>query len=155
MLQLAGETDSTTKAMLIYNIELAIAKFSWDDVEFRDPVKIYNVWDLDLLEAATTGRFSWAGYFNKLRVPTSVLNHTIVAQPDYMTNLTSIFGPATADLAEGLRLYMKYRLLHSKSAVLSQEFRDLSFGFVGQFLGFFWSSLELFLTQCALPDTES
>jgi putative endopeptidase len=126
MLTLTGEQDVEKKAADILALETALAKVQWSKVEMRDPVKGYNKFENDKLNALTPG-FDWNTYLTKIGVKDKV-NYVIIGQPSYMTGFAKVVQDTSLD---SWKTYFKWHLLSASARILPKAFDDENFAFYG------------------------
>ena len=126
MFTMAGIPDPAKKAKTVMDIETALAKAHWSNVENRDRMKTYNKFAVKTL-ADMTPAFNWnllaseSGWKN----PDSV----IVFQPSYLRTFGELFGKYPLD---DWKAYYTWRVLSSWAPLLSANFVTEEFNFSGK-----------------------
>jgi putative endopeptidase len=85
ILALAGDTNAAQEAKDILTLETALAKVQWSKVENRDPIKVYNKFELAKL-ATLANDYNWTAYLTESGVQGKV-GYLIVSQPSYITGV--------------------------------------------------------------------
>lgn len=128
MFRLAGFADCDARARAVFDLETAIARPHWSQVENRDPVKTYNLRSPAALAAEAPG-VDWpallaaAGVERETRID--------VAQPTAFAGMARLV--ADQPLA-AWRDYLAYHWLASKASVLPKAFDAEAFAFYGTVL---------------------
>lgn len=129
MWELAGLADEGSWGDIadrIVGLETALATIQWDSVRNRDPHETYNLVDVGALdELAPALRLS--DYLTSLGVIERV-NEVNIGQPDFFTGVSGLL--ATVPLADW-KLTIKWWLVASSAALLTQELDDANFAFYG------------------------
>lgn len=129
MWELAGLADEGSWGDIadrIVGLETALATIQWDSVRNRDPHETYNLVDVGALdELAPALRLS--DYLTSLGVIARV-NEVNIGQPDFFTGVSGLL--ATVPLADW-KLTIKWWLVASSAALLTQELDDANFAFYG------------------------
>ena len=117
------DTDATSQARAVLNIETELAKASMDRVARRNPDNTYHkmtVAQLDLLSPD----FSWKEYLKDAGLPSvQTLN---VGNPNFMKAMNALIG--SASLAD-LKTYLTWHALNQNAEFLPKQFRDADFEF--------------------------
>ena len=130
MLQLTGEPQenaaSDAKAVLAF--ETLLAKHSLDRVSRRNPDNIYHKLPVSEL-AKLCPFFSWLAFFDAVGAPR--MESLNVDHPDFFSGLNAaIEATSVADL----KAYLRWRVVHSQAAVLSDPFVNENFAFYSRTL---------------------
>ena len=120
--------ESAAEAKTVLDIETRLAKVSLPIVDLRDPDKVYHRQTVAEL-AAGTPHFRWTEYFQEAGAqPVASLN---VAEPDFFKGMDAALGSVSLD---DWKTYLRWHLIHSSAAALSQDFQDENFDFYGRTL---------------------
>ncbi|PJM73484.1 peptidase M13 [Bifidobacterium primatium] len=148
LLRLAGYAktgdEADTQAKRFLDVETRIAKHHWDVVATRDEDKTYNPTDFEQLKA-TLSSFdieAWAEAWQQAYDVTAaasmqpidmttVLAHTIVHEPSFLTGIDRFWREADLD---DLKLWARVHLLNGWARFLSKDFDKTSFDFYGKVL---------------------
>ncbi|HEY7790684.1 MAG TPA: M13 family metallopeptidase [Vicinamibacterales bacterium] len=127
---LIGEPDTAAAAdaKSVMTLETALARVSLDNVDRRDPAKIYHKMTREQLVGLSPD-FSWAVYFKAVDAPPVASFN--VAVPDFVTGMDQVIR--TTPLPE-LKAYLRWQLVHSAASLLPTAFVDENFDFYGQTL---------------------
>jgi putative endopeptidase len=129
MLKLMGETESqaTSDAGKIMQLETALAKVSMDVTSQRDPKNVYHMMPVPEL-GKLTPNFAWKPFFADMDAPPiSELN---VANPEFFKGWSALL--ASTDM-QTIKTYLRWQLIHSiPSDVLPKAFDEESFDFYGR-----------------------
>jgi len=130
MLQLAGETQdsaaSDAKAVLAF--ETLLAKHSLDRVSRRNPDNTYHKLPVSEL-AKLCPFFFWPAFFDAVGAPR--MESLNIDHPEFFSGLNEALE--TTSLAD-LKAYLRWHVVHSQAAVLSDPFVDESFAFYSRTL---------------------
>lgn len=120
----------TDRAGRIVALETALAAAHWDVVRRRDADLTYNLRAFADLPAAAPG-FDWTGWTDGLGITADAIGELIVRQPDYLTAFARAWsGEAVADWQD----WARWRLIHTRAAVLTRALVDEDFSFYGRTL---------------------
>jgi len=127
MLTLMGEDAATAEkdAKDIYNLELALAGASLTRVELRDPIKLYNKFDIASINKLTPG-MDWKTLLAGLKVKGQ--DTVLVATPAFFTEVSK---QMSATSLETWKKYLKFHLVNDMSSYLSSSFDKAHFDFYG------------------------
>ncbi|HXT76821.1 MAG TPA: M13 family metallopeptidase [Candidatus Eisenbacteria bacterium] len=130
MFELAGDAadKSAPEATTVLTIETTLAKASMSNVDRRDPNKTYHRMKLAELRTLMPG-FSWEKYFAASGHPQ--FTETNVGQPDFFKALDV---QLTATPLEDWKTYLRWQLLDTTAAGLSEPFVAEDFEFHGKLL---------------------
>lgn len=130
MLGLLGieAADAKTRAQKIMEIETQLADASMDNIQLRDPEKIYHKMNVKELTEMTP-RFSWPVYFSEIGYPG--ISEVNVGQPDFFKKLDHQISAVTMDHWKD---YLRWHLIDAASPYLSSRFVDADFDFHGKVL---------------------
>ena len=125
MFALLGDSkDAAAKnAKTVMEIETSLAKLARTRVELRDPQKNYNKMQQDELQKLTP-EFNWSDYFAATNLP--VAGDINVGQPDFFKGANDVFKTVSLD---DWKTYLRWHLVHSEAAALSNDFEQEDFNF--------------------------
>ncbi len=123
------KTVAANEASTVMTIETALAKASMSRIEQRDPHAIYHIKDLAELQKITP-HFSWQNYFSGINHPE--IKQINLATPVFFSALDAQLQ--TVSLANW-KIYLRWHLLSSFSAFLSQPFVDEDFTMIKTLTG--------------------
>ncbi len=127
MLVMMGEDSVTAKkdAAQIYALELALASASLSRVEMRDPIKLYNKYNLDGINKIAGG----------LDFKTILAGLKVTGQDSILVATPGFFGALGKQMKatpiEVWKKYMKFHIVNSMSPYLSSNFDKAHFDFYG------------------------
>jgi predicted metalloendopeptidase len=127
---LAGDPQdkAAAEAKTVLQIETSLAQASMNNVDLRDPVKVYH--KMSLAEAqALTPHFSWTSYFQAVGSPK--LTEMNIGQPDFFK---AVDGMLTSVSLGDWKTYYRWHLIHSTARLLSEPFVQENFNFTGRIL---------------------
>lgn len=127
MLELAGVPEAEASADRIFALETELATHHWDNVASRDAVKTYNLmpW-ADLLGLAEVDLGPWLeGVAKEYADAFAEVN---VYQPSFFEGLGSLL---TEDRLDDWKAWLRFAVVHSGAAFLSEEFVAENFAFYG------------------------
>lgn len=133
MLTLAGVEDAAAASTRIFALETALASHHWDNVKSRDSEAVYNLmpWaDASALVSAAAGA-GLDGWLAGVDVPAGALDELVVRQPSFLEGLGTLL---TDDNLEGWKDWLRWQVIRSSAAYLSQDFVDANFDFYGRTL---------------------
>ncbi len=125
--------DHAQTAERIVALETQLAEAHWDVVKRRDADLTYNLRAFAELAAEAPG-FDWAGWIGALgagRQPADFPAELVVRQPDYLTAFAALWS--TADV-EDWRRWTRWRLIHARAGILTDEIVAEDFSFYGRLL---------------------
>ena len=127
---LAGydEAASSAAANAAMRFETALAEFSMDKVERRDPEKTYHKASVQELYALAPG-MDWGGFFRAAGAPRIVSIN--LASPEFLKQACALIKTGRL---EDWKTYLSWKLLNSRAELLSQDFVDEDFYFYGKTL---------------------
>ncbi len=130
MLQLAGDNPAkaASEAESILALETKLADASLTRVEQRDVVKTYHKMDRSELQMLTAN-WSWGDYFLEIGHPD--INSVDVSAPKFFEAASQQLKETPLDV---WKVYLRWHLLNSQAAWLSQPFVDENFDFYGHTL---------------------
>jgi putative endopeptidase len=117
LLKLAGEDAAAAQshAEAVMALETSLANASMTNVQRRDPKATYHKMPLDSV-ALLAPAFSWDDYLLKRNVQPTVVN---VTQPDF---IRAVNGLLSSTPLETWKAYLKVRILHDASSILSSDY---------------------------------
>ena len=127
MLELAGEPSekAAADAAIVMDIETAFAKASMNNVDRRDPDKVYNKRTLEQIKAAVPD-FDWDDYLARMHAPAAQLY--IVSTPGFLDALEQQIKTRSA---EDWRSYLRWWTVHRAAPFLGDDFVQENFAFFG------------------------
>jgi len=128
MLQLMG-TDVPTSQKYgteIFNLESQLASACLTRVEMRDPIKMYNKYDLATFNAMTQG-IDWKLTLSRLKVNGE--DSVLVSNPAFFVTLAKLYNTVPMDV---WKMYLKYQTVNDFSGYLSSKFDKAHFEFYGK-----------------------
>jgi putative endopeptidase len=120
------EPRAAEAARNVVRIETELAKASLDQVELRDPNKVYHKMRLRELDRTFPG-IHWERYFAQVGAPR--VREINVAQPRFLKHAAAEFSDAR--LQEWIN-YFRWQLIHSVAPQLSDPFVEENFSFYGK-----------------------
>jgi putative endopeptidase len=130
MLSLAGVDDGAVRAGRIVELETSLAGNHWDNVRSRDSEATYNpmLWDA---ANALVGEVNLDVWLTALGVPDRSFDEIVVRQPSFVAGLE---GLLTADRLEAWKDWLRWQVIRSNAAYLSDDFVETNFDFYGRTL---------------------
>ena len=130
MLRLAGLDEPAARAKSIFDLETELASHHWDNVKSRDSEATYN--PMTWLDAnALAGTVDLGTWLTALRVPDKSFTEVVVRQPSFLAGLESVLREENLD---AWRNWLRWQVIRSNAAYLSEEFVDANFDFYGKTL---------------------
>jgi len=123
-----GQADAKKRAEKIMEIETQLAEASMDNIQLRDPEKIYHKMNVKELTEMTP-RFSWPLYFSEIGYPG--ISEVNVGQPDFFKKMDHQISAITMD---NWKDYLRWHLIDAAAPYLSSRFVDADFDFHGKVL---------------------
>ena len=117
------------EASVVMRIETTLAKASMSRIDQRDPHAIYHIKNLNQLQSITP-HFSWNSYFSDINHPE--ITSINLAMPDYFKIMDKQLSSVSL---EDWKIYLRWHLIHSSAAYLSQPFVDENFNMTSQLTG--------------------
>ena len=111
-------------------LETQLAAAHWDVVKRRDADLSYNLRAFSELSSQAPG-FDWAGWVGALGGSPEQAAEVVVRQPDYLTAFAALWS--SADLEDWKR-WARWRLIHGRAAMLTDEMVAEDFSFYGRLL---------------------
>ena len=134
MFELAGLDDAEARATRVLTLEIAIAGFHWDNVKSRDSEKTYNLttWhDVVTTASEATDGPDLNRWLDSLDAPAGVFDELVLRQPSFLAGLASLLD---AGNLEAWTDWLRWQVIHSSAAYLSDEFVEANFNFYGRTL---------------------
>lgn len=130
-LTFGGAADQyAERAGRIVALETKLAAAHWDVVRRRDADLTYNLRTFAELPEQAAG-FDWAGWAGELGLSQASVAELVVRQPDYLTAFAALWSGA--DFADW-QDWARWRLIHSRAAVLTTALIEEDFDFYGRTL---------------------
>ena len=128
--QNGGADDHAEHAARIVALESKLAAAHWDVVKRRDADLTYNLRKFSDLPEEAPG-FDWSGWVRALGSSPAAAAEVVVRQPDYLTAFATLW--ASEDI-EDWRLWLRWRLIHARAAVLTDDLVAEDFAFYSRTL---------------------
>ncbi|OLP00591.1 peptidase M13 [Mycolicibacterium porcinum] len=127
-----GDTagDPADIAARIVALESKLAAAHWDVVKRRDADLTYNLRTFADLSGDAPG-FDWTGWLGALGTTPEKVSELVLRQPDYVTAFAALW--ASEDL-EDWKAWTRWRLIHSRAGLLTEELVAENFDFYGRTL---------------------
>ena len=120
--------DHAATADTIVALETKIAAAHWDVVKRRDADLTYNLRTFAEVAAESPG-FDWAGWLQSLGATGEQTAEMVVRQPDYLTAFAALWS---GESLEDWRNWLRWRVIHGRSSLLTDELIAEDFGFYGR-----------------------
>ena len=126
MFQLLKDTPETApkNAETVMKIETQLAKASNTHVENQDPQKLYNKVTMDGLKKLAP-EIDWKSYLTIIGIPG--ITEININQPAFIKELNSMLKSVKI---EDWKTYLRWELINTAAAYLSQDFVDQNFDFI-------------------------
>jgi putative endopeptidase len=130
MFELMGDSAETaaTEAKTVMDMETALAKASMTRVDRRNPDNVYHPMSVAQVKTLAP-HFNWDGYFEAVGLAGK--GEINVTSPDFFKEVDKQL--ATTSLADW-KTYLRWHLINSTAASLSEPFVDEDFNFKGKVL---------------------
>jgi putative endopeptidase len=115
---------SMANAVLIMQLETAIAQAQLSRVEMRDPNKLYNKFSVDGLSAKTPN-LNWQSILTQLGYQTKQ-DSLIVTNPGFMVYIDSMLSKVPLD---DWKVYLKWNVIKDAAPYLSSDFVNANFAY--------------------------
>ncbi|MET0898483.1 MAG: M13 family metallopeptidase [Mycobacterium sp.] len=122
--------DYAATAQRIVALETTLAAAHWDVVKRRDADLTYNLRRFADLAVEAPG-FDWAGWVSALGSTPEAVGELVVRQPDYLTAFAALWSAGSLD---DWKLWARWRLIHSRAAMLTDALVGEDFAFYGRTL---------------------
>lgn len=132
MFDLAGLDDSAARAARVFELESKIAGFHWDNVQSRDSEKTYNLttWAAVAQTAAQTAAAPDLNlWLSALDTPAGVFDELVLRQPSFLAGVSTLLD---GDHLGSWSDWLRWQVIRSSAAYLSQDFVDANFDFYGR-----------------------
>jgi putative endopeptidase len=134
MFGLAGLTDAAARATRVIELETTVAASHWDNVKSRDSEKTYNLttWHAVVTTAsdATDGP-DLNRWLDALDAPDGVFDELVLRQPSFLEGVAAALN---AGNFEKWADWLRWQVIRSSAAYLSDEFVEANFDFYGRTL---------------------
>jgi putative endopeptidase len=130
MLDLAGLSNTESRAKRIFDLETQIAAGHWNNVDSRDSEKTYNLktW----AEASELfGDVRLELWHNALESPVGSFDEVVLRQPSFASAVGALFTDANL---EAWKDWLAWQIIAGDAPFLSSEFVDEHFDFYGRTL---------------------
>jgi putative endopeptidase len=122
------QDKAAAEAKTVLTIETSLAEASMNNVDLRDPQKVYH--KMSFADAqALTPHLPWQGYFQAIGSPQ--LAEINIGQPDFFKTLDKMLQ--SVSLADW-KTYYRWHLIHRSASLLSEPFAHEDFNFNGRTL---------------------
>lgn len=130
MFVLAGEQESqaSSDAAIVIELETAMAKAQMDNVKRRDPKNINNKMSLAQVRALTPS-IDWDAYLKATNAPAS--DHYIVTSPDFFRALEKMINEHPLD---HWKVYLRWQVVHRSAPYMTKAMVDENFDFFARTL---------------------
>lgn len=122
--------DYAPTAEKIVALETKLAGAHWDVVKRRDADLSYNLRAFTDLPTEAPG-FDWQGWVGALGTSPEKVAELVVRQPDYLTTFAALWS---SESLEDWKLWARWRLIHSRAAMLTDALVAEDFSFYGRTL---------------------
>jgi putative endopeptidase len=130
MFELAGVSDAAERASHVVALETDIAAVHWDNVRSRDSEATYNL--MPWAEAnALAGDVDLDVWLTAVGVPEKSFDEVVVRQPSFLAGLEALI---TDERVPALADWLRWQVIRSNAAYLSQDFVEANFDFYGRTL---------------------
>jgi len=127
MLGLVAEPDPTGAARRVMDLETALAKAHWTNVDSRDALKTHNKHSRAALEGLASG-LHWDAWLEGLHAPETAFEEVVVAQPEALEVAGTLLQERP--LADW-QAWLVFHHVRACAAYLPERFVDASFVFYG------------------------
>ncbi|MDT5012120.1 MAG: putative endopeptidase, partial [Mycobacterium sp.] len=122
--------DHADAATRIVALESKLAAAHWDVVKRRDADLTYNLRTFADLSDEAPG-FDWSGWIHALGSSPDAAAELVVRQPDYLTSFAALWS--SADIGDW-KLWLSWRLITARAAILTDDLVAENFAFYGRTL---------------------
>src|SRR5262249_50912798 len=120
-----AQDKAAAEAKTVLEIESSLAKASMNNVDRRDPVKVYH--KMSIADAqALTQHLPWSAYFKAVGGPS--LAEINIGQPDFFKVLG---GMLTSVPIADWKTYYRWHLIHRSAGLLAEALVQENFAFNG------------------------
>jgi putative endopeptidase len=150
MFSLAGLDDASSRAVRVLTLETAIAACHWDNVKSRDSEKTYNLstWHAVVTTASRPSKNTLSKntrskntsatdgpdlnrWLDALDAPDGVFDELVLRQPSFLEGVAALLD---AGHLEAWTDWLRWQVIRSSAAYLSDEFVEANFDFYGRTL---------------------
>jgi putative endopeptidase len=134
MFGLAGVPDAAARAARVFELETTIAASHWDNVASRDSEKTYNLttWhDVVTRASSVANGPDLNRWLDAIDAPKGVFDELVLRQPSFLDGVAAALG---ADNLERWTDWLRWQVIRSSAAYLSDDFVDANFDFYGRTL---------------------
>ena len=140
MFSLAGLAGASSRAARVLALETAIAACHWDNVTSRDSEKTYNLstWHAVVTTASRLSKNSESTdgpdlnhWLDALDAPAGVFDELVLRQPSFLEGVAALLD---AGHLEAWTDWLRWQVIRSSAAYLSDEFVEANFDFYGRTL---------------------
>jgi putative endopeptidase len=150
MFSLAGLDDASSRAVRVLTLETAIAACHWDNVKSRDSEKTYNLstWHAVVTTASRPSKNTLSKntrskntsatdgpdlnrWLDALDAPAGVFDELVLRQPSFLEGVAALLD---AGHLEAWTDWLRWQVIRSSAAYLSDEFVEANFDFYGRTL---------------------
>ena len=135
MFGLAGLSDAAARAARVFDLETTLAAAHWDNVQSRDSEKTYNLttWKA-VVETASTASDDGPDldrWLTGLDARAGVFDELVLRQPSFLEGVAAALN---AGNLEKWTDWLRWQVIRSSAAFLSDEFVEANFDFYGRTL---------------------
>jgi len=123
-----AQEKAAAQAQTVLGIETSLAKASLNNVDLRDPQKIYHMMRVADAQKLTP-KWNWDAYFRA--IGSAQLSKMNVSQPEFFKAMD---GLLTSVPMEDWKTYYRWELIHRSARLLSDPFVQENFNFTGRVL---------------------
>jgi putative endopeptidase len=123
-----GPDDHAETAARILALESKLAAAHWDVVKRRDADLTYNLRTFSDLSEQAPG-FDWSVWVDGLGSSPDRVAELVVRQPDYLTAFAALW---TSEDLEDWKRWLRWRLIHTRALVLTDDLVAEDFDFYGR-----------------------
>ena len=140
MFTLAGLDDVSSRAARVFELETSIAGFHWDNVTSRDSEKTYNLstWHAVVTTASRSSKTTEATdgpdlnrWLDALDAPARAFDELVLRQPSFLEGVAALLD---AGHLEAWTDWLRWQVIRSSAAYLSDAFVEANFDFYGRTL---------------------
>jgi len=140
MFTLAGLDDVSSRAARVFELETSIAGFHWDNVTSRDSEKTYNLstWHAVVTTASRLSKTTEATdgpdlnrWLDALDAPARAFDELVLRQPSFLEGVAALLD---AGHLEAWTDWLRWQVIRSSAAYLSDAFVEANFDFYGRTL---------------------
>ncbi len=130
----AGVTEAAERAARVFELETTIASAHWDNVATRDSEKTYNLttWHDVVNQASSVANGPDLGrWLDALDAPAGVFDELVLRQPSFLDGIAAALA---AGNLERWTDWLRWQVIRSSAAYLSDDFVEANFDFYGRTL---------------------